>query len=119
LRSNLWAPNEQTKIVKMIGERYGFSPRLIELLRTEPPREPKSNTPLEVRDEKEGSPSESETQDNLAPVNEVLNAVNAAGQTNFYKIAKDFTNYQSFDIGDHCEWLFWGAGEGCGNIKRC
>lgn len=34
---NIWAPDQQADVVNMLGERYDFSPRLLAIMRTEPP----------------------------------------------------------------------------------
>lgn len=34
---NVWAPDSQPDVVKAIGDRYGFSKRLVALLLTTPP----------------------------------------------------------------------------------
>lgn len=99
VHSNIWAPNEQKDSVEAIGRRYGFSPRLLALLCTVPPlaETPVQNDSLE---EKSASTSIEDLERGIDMPQDSSREVRKAGDKNFFDIARNFTSYQSIDIGE-------------------
>jgi hypothetical protein len=109
--SNLWAPNTQRGSVEAIGRRYGFSPRLLELLCTAPP-------PVNVQQLVHSDDSEDKSASSLNDVElgierrqDTMREVPKGENKNFFDIARNFTSYQSIDIGerDKCAYVPYGC----------
>lgn len=107
---NVWAPDSQPDVVKAIGDRYGFSKRLVALLLTTPPPSSRE-APAEnwTPDKELDSPSadiEKASPARPTPLDRDLKVVKPK-TTNFFNIATNFSSYQSIDIGDKCGYSLY------------
>ncbi|OBT90991.1 hypothetical protein VE02_00210 [Pseudogymnoascus sp. 03VT05] len=99
---NVWAPDSQPDVVKAIGDRYGFSKRLVALLLTTPPPNSREAPAENWTPENElDSPSADIEKASAARPTHFDRALKVKpNTTNFFNIAANFSSYQSIDIGD-------------------
>lgn len=104
--SNIWAPHRQTDIVRLLGDRYKFSPRLLAIICTEPPQFKSQEKPALGRFRR-----------NLYKKNDIEVATTGMSidlpryanspknspydDISHYTLAKQMINYQSYDVGAH------------------
>jgi hypothetical protein len=103
--SNVWAPNRQVEIIELLGKHYKFSPRLLAIIKTIPP-----DTPHETRDKNVGKYNRLHKDDiELAASSIDTPRVPSPSQSlqsiSQYDAAKEMINFQSIDVGPHCEVL--------------
>jgi hypothetical protein len=103
---NIWGPNQQTGMIDLIAERYGFSHRFHAILKSSPP--PKS------KDERPSTAAYAgATTTNALPMNDLEHAngttekpqgryVKGPEDINHYAIAENLINFQSLDLGEKC-----------------
>lgn len=100
---NIWAPNTQSKVVKAIGHRYGFSARLMAVLCTTPPvNVNKQSVDVDSPENVYLSSGIVAAERGIGIARDNTLPATKLKSTNFYDIAKSFTSYQSVDIGDKC-----------------
>ncbi len=110
---NFWNPGRQRQSIELLGRHYGFSPRLIELLCTVPPiitdHSADATPSLVKRRSTSGSAVDVEKGQSIS-----LRQIDAppSRRHNFYDIARNFTSYQSIDIGEEficigANWQTW------------
>ncbi|KAF7951497.1 hypothetical protein EAE96_006806 [Botrytis aclada] len=97
---NIWGPNRQTDIMDVLAHRYGFSPRLLAIIKTLPPKNPSSKDHRISYKEKLFEKDDIET--GRASMN--MNRTHATHRappatTSHYTIAQQMINYQSVDVG--------------------
>lgn len=106
---NIWAPNEQSGIIDVISDCYGFSHRFRAILKTAPT----SNTKEEFTKTVQGrpiTPNEPRKNDveygNGATERKPFNRKDP-GDVEHYDIASHLVNFQSLDLGEKCR--FWNS----------
>ncbi|APA14702.1 hypothetical protein SS1G_06708 [Sclerotinia sclerotiorum 1980 UF-70] len=98
---NIWGPNRQTDIIDVLARRYGFSPRLLAIIKTLPPVNNSSHKDHRVS-YKERLFERDDIETGRASMN--VPRVHATqltppGTTSHYTIAQQMINYQSVDVG--------------------
>ena len=110
--SNIWGPNRQYDIVKMLGKHYTFSPRLLAIMQTAPSEARPKNDHKHVnrfkaklmhKDDVETA-SKSIDMPNGHSTPKPKEPPRATSHASHYSIAGQMINYQSIDVGAHCEW---------------
>lgn len=98
--SNIWGPNRQPDIIDVLAHRYGFSPRLLAIIKTLPPNNSSSKDhrvsykeKLFEKDDIETGRASMNTHREHAPHR------TPPGTTSHYTIAQQMINYQSVDVG--------------------
>ncbi|TGO65284.1 hypothetical protein BCON_0003g00790 [Botryotinia convoluta] len=97
---NIWGPNRQTDIIDVLAHRYGFSPRLLAIIKTLPPINPTSKDHRVSYKEKLFEKDDIETgraSMNMPRTHTTHRAPPAT--TSHYTIAQQMINYQSVDVG--------------------
>lgn len=104
---NIWAPHRQLPVVDLLGNHYGFSPRLLAIIRSEPEvPEPQPDNKheghhtrrqfrkddVELATTRVGLPS---------PRSAAAQPRGARPSVSHYSLAQQMINYQSIDIGAH------------------
>ncbi|OWP04892.1 hypothetical protein B2J93_4218 [Marssonina coronariae] len=100
---NIWAPHQQLDIVRLLGEYYGFSPRLLAIISTAPPASKSQDKPfgrlrarLYRKDDIEvattgGSDDTPRSAREKSPHEDISH----------YVLAEQMINYQGYDVGKH------------------
>ena len=100
---NIWAPNRQVDIIELLGKHYKFSPRLLAIIKTMPP-----DTPPETSD-KSASKYNTLHEDDIELATSSIDTQRVTSPTRSlqsisqYDAAKEMINFQSIDVGTHCE----------------
>ncbi|EMR89007.1 hypothetical protein ACHAPC_008374 [Botrytis cinerea] len=94
---NIWGPNRQTDIIDVLAHRYGFSPRLLAIIKTLPPKNTSSKDHRISYKEKLFEKDDIET--GRASMNMPRAHTAPAATTSHYTIAQQMINYQSVDVG--------------------
>ncbi|TEY68285.1 hypothetical protein BOTCAL_0121g00120 [Botryotinia calthae] len=94
---NIWGPNRQTDIIDVLAHRYGFSPRLLAIIKTLPPKNTSSKDHRISYKEKLFERDDIET--GRASMNMPRAHAAPAATTSHYTIAQQMINYQSVDVG--------------------
>ncbi|ESZ91647.1 hypothetical protein SBOR_7978 [Sclerotinia borealis F-4128] len=97
---NIWGPNRQTDVIDVLANRYGFSPRLLAIIKTLPPN---------ISSKKDHRISYKEklfVKDDIETGRASMNVPRAhathrtpPGTASHYTIAQQMINYQSVDVG--------------------
>ncbi|KAK6592992.1 ADP-ribosylation factor 1 [Botrytis cinerea] len=90
-------PNRQTDIIDVLAHRYGFSPRLLAIIKTLPPKNTSSKDHRISYKEKLFEKDDIET--GRASMNMPRAHTAPAATTSHYTIAQQMINYQSVDVG--------------------
>lgn len=105
---NVWAPNHQTSLVDRLGEHYGFSARLRAIIKSNPHEH---DNPLgdEHANNKSGRTPQRFPKDDVERATASIDPprldplAQSGEDSSHYSIAKHMKNYQSIDLGGHCE----------------
>lgn len=98
--SNIWGPNRQTDVIDVLAHRYGFSPRLLAIIKTLPPNKSSKKDHRVSYKEKLFEKDDIET--GRASMNMPRAHVTHRAPpptTSHYTIAQQMINYQSVDVG--------------------
>lgn len=99
---NIWSPSKQTSVVKQIGNRYGFSPRLQALMVA-----PNLASALEVdnkQDSKQGDIESVLMHDEPKAQPSTHTTEQSLEDIEIYQLVKETVNYTSIDQGKECEY---------------
>ncbi|KAB8291243.1 hypothetical protein EYC80_009930 [Monilinia laxa] len=96
---NIWGPNRQTDVIDVLAKRYGFSPRLLAIIKTLPPNKSSNKDHRASYKEKLYEKDDIETGRASMNVSRVHAAQRAPGTASHYTIAQQMINYQSVDVG--------------------
>jgi len=102
LCSNVWAPNRQGDVIELLGQRYKFSPRLLAIIKTMPPDKfpETSDKNIGKYNKQHGDDIELATSSIDTPRASPSQSLQTISQ---YDAAKEMINFQSIDVGAHCE----------------
>ncbi|KAI9644656.1 hypothetical protein NHQ30_006680 [Ciborinia camelliae] len=96
---NIWGPNRQTDVVDVLANRYGFSPRLLAIIKTLPPNNSSNKDHRVSYKEKLLKRDDIETGRASMNIPRAHATHRAPGTTSHYTIAQQMINYQSVDVG--------------------
>jgi hypothetical protein len=112
--SSIWGPDLQTNIVKYLGKRYGFSPRLLATICTKAPgsmrhaEEEKTSRFRVQKQEKSKDTNEADVE--MASTTSVESQKEdsedsrlSQGDISHYTLAQQMINYVSNDYSDKCK----------------
>lgn len=110
MNSNIWAPHRQTDVVDLLGKNYGFSARLLAIIRTAPlgTDNRSRDRPLGRLRAKLYQKDDLEVAATSGPATSVdlpRTGVPPRNETSHYSIARQMINYQSVDGGTRCKLL--------------
>lgn len=98
--SNIWGPNRQPDVIDVLANRYGFSPRLLAIIKTLPPHISSNKDHRASYKEKLYEKDDIETGRASMNVPRAHTAPRVSqGTTSHYTIAQQMINYQSIDVG--------------------
>ncbi|RDW88942.1 hypothetical protein BP6252_00974 [Coleophoma cylindrospora] len=101
---NIWAPNQQTDTMKVLGSHYKFSPRLQAIIRTVPePSHPVKDPKVEHRFRAKAfakNDPEVAAKSIDSPTAGIPTRIRSVN-TSHYEIARQMVSYQSVDVGAH------------------
>lgn len=131
---NFWQPGkkDEEESIELLRNRYDFSPRLVEVITTEPPppepessnKSPESRNPLRrSATGKFSSIASCSTSGDIEMGVSSDRELKNKNHYNFYGIAKHFTSYHSIDVGDKficvgANWMQPKAKEPSGEMLR-
>ncbi|PBP22086.1 hypothetical protein BUE80_DR007079 [Diplocarpon rosae] len=100
---NIWAPHQQLDIVRLLGEYYRFSPRLLAIIGTAPPGSRSQDKPLgRLRDRVYRKDDvELATTGVSADTPRSLRRKSPYEDISHYALAEQMINYQGHDVGKH------------------
>ncbi|KAG4032370.1 hypothetical protein MFRU_007g02740 [Monilinia fructicola] len=96
---NIWGPNRQTDVIDVLAKRYGFSPRLLAIIKTLPPSKSSNKDHRVSYKEKLYEKDDIETGRASMCISGGHAARPAPGTASHYTIAQQMINYQSVDVG--------------------
>ena len=105
LNSNIWGPNRQLETIEALGKHYKFSPRLLAIIKQIPP-----DKAPQVQD-KNDAKYKTLRKDDVETATSSLETPRASSPSQNrpvvrqYDVAKQWLNFQSIDVGTHCEIL--------------
>ncbi|KAK2626878.1 hypothetical protein QTJ16_004053 [Diplocarpon rosae] len=100
---NIWAPHRQLDIVRLLGEYYRFSPRLLAIIGTAPPGSKSQDKPLgRLRDRLYRKDDiELATTGVSGDTPKSLRSKSLYEDISHYALAEQMINYQGHDVGKH------------------
>ncbi|QSZ29059.1 hypothetical protein DSL72_003569 [Monilinia vaccinii-corymbosi] len=96
---NIWGPNRQTDVIDVLANRYGFSPRLLAIIKTLPPNSSSNKGHRVSCKEKWYEKDDIETGRASMNISGPHAPHCAPGAASHYTIAQQMINYQSVDVG--------------------
>ncbi len=100
--SNLWAPDRQLPIVDLLAAKYKLSSRLHAIIGTSPPTS-ESNTHSPIKQSRFRKKRLKNDIEIATDVDHGSQPQNPTHGISHYKLAEQMINYQSIDVGAHCE----------------